>query len=284
MKLHLHLGAHKTATTHFQSVLEQNRDIYEKNACYISMEEFRANVTYAGKIINPYCYSEVDSYLNKLSEVKHQSLIVSEENIIGDIKHIYHSKKLYVDLENRLDRLNDFVSKFSDVDIWLSIRSMDTFIPSMYCESLLHWRYRNFGKVFSGQYAHSWVPVILAIRKALPSVTINVIPYESYREILPKWLEIVTGVKSGWNLMQDDRPRSSFNSLAVKMLFYANPFIPQNKTSLFMEAVSNYLFRIGKGEKFMPFNDEIISSLGKLYEDDLKVIDNLSNGISVFRV
>jgi hypothetical protein len=284
MKLHLHLGAHKTATTHFQSVLEHNRDIYNKNACYVSMEEFRANVTYAGKIMNPYCYSEVDSYLNKITKIKQHSLIVSEENIVGDIQHIYHSKALYGDLGKRLDRLSGFISQFSDVTIWFSIRSMDTFIPSMYCESLLHWRYRRFSRVFSGQYAHSWVPIILAIREALPGVKITVIPYESYAVVLPKWLEVMTGVKSGWNLMQADRPRSSFNSLAVKMLFYLNPFIPQSKTALIMGGMSDYFYGKGKGEKFMPLKKETKADLRMLYRNDLETIDNIGEGISLFKV
>lgn len=161
MKLHLHLGAHKTATTHFQNVLDENRSLYEHNAYYVSMQEFRNNVTHANNFLNPSCNSEVDSYLNKLTEIEQQILIISEENIIGQTEEMYRSDCLYNSAEKRLNRLNAFISKFSDVCIWFSIRSMDTFIPSMYCEYLLHYRYKRFSEVFSRQYAQSWIQLSL---------------------------------------------------------------------------------------------------------------------------
>jgi hypothetical protein len=284
MKLHLHLGAHKTATTHFQNVMESNRNLYEKNTHYVSMDEFRVNVTQAGKLINPRYNSEVDEYLEKLKETKKQRLVISEENIIGESQDIYCSKLLYSNVEKRVNRLKGFVAKFSEANIWISIRSMDTFIPSLYCESLLHSKFRRFGLVFSGQYAQSWVPVISILRETFPGAKINVISYDTYRTILPKWLTVITGVKAGWNLLEEERPRASLNYLALKIMNYAHLFIPPAKSSVILEAMSWYFYKRGKGNKFSPFKGEIKSSLKILYMEDLEKIKNLCGNIYLFKI
>ncbi len=283
MILHLHLGAHKTATTHFQNVMESNRSLYEKAAHYVAMNEFRENITHDQKLLNPLYSNEINKYLNTLTQTERHSLIISEENIIGEAIDIYHSTLLYSNIKKRINRLKHFISQFSDVNIWISIRSMDAFIPSLYCESLLHWGFRRFGLVFSGQYAQSWVPVISVLRESFPGAKINIISYDNYRAVLPKWLEVITGVQAGWDLLEEERPRVSLNHLAIHVMNYAHLFIPSAKTPAVLEAISKYLYNKQKGGKFLPFNDEMVSRLKVLYREDLEEIDNLDSDISLFK-
>lgn len=283
MKLHLHLGAHKTATTHFQNVMLCNRDLYEEQTHYVPMDEFRENITHDSRLLNPRCNEEVDGYLEQLKRTEKQNLIISEENILGDAKDIYRSTQLYCKMQERSSRLSDFVSRFSDATIWISIRSMDAFIPSLYCESLLHWRFRRFSQVFSGQYEQSWIPVVLVLRDSFPNAKINVIPYETYGAVLPKWLEVMTGIKVGWNLQENERPRVSLNSLALRVMNVAHLFIPPSKGPGVLQAMSRHFAEKGMGGNYSPFNESVASDLKSLYTKDLEKIESLSGNIHLFK-
>ena len=98
MRLHLHLGAHKTATTQFQNVLQCNRQLYSHEAHYVPMDEFRSRVTHAARFMNPWYQDDVAAYLKELACVDASSLIVSEENLIGDAKDLYGTNTLYCNL------------------------------------------------------------------------------------------------------------------------------------------------------------------------------------------
>jgi len=281
MRLHLHLGAHKTATTHFQNVLELNRPLYSNYAHYVSLDEFRKNVTTAIKFLNPVCCNEIDRYLDTLTKGDVQNLIISEENIIGEAKDIYRSRVLYYKLHKRINRLRDFIASFNDVTIWISIRSMDTFIPALYCESLLHFGYRGFGEVFSGKYEQSWIPVITTLKEMFPAVKINVIPYEEYGSFLPEWLAALTGIDSGWDLLEDHRPRERFNHMALKILKLGHWFIPQRNTPEIVEKSSNFFKKISRGSKFSPFNDDVTKSLQLRFGNDLEAIPGLGENVAL---
>ena len=132
MKLHLHIGAHKTATTHFQNVLATNQYLYPIGYKYIPMTDFRRNVTrLIGNKMNDF-----KPYLDEAIKDSPDVIIVSEENICGETKDIFECDYLYPRLESRLTSMVNFIEAFDEVEGWFSIRAMDTFLPSMYCEYL----------------------------------------------------------------------------------------------------------------------------------------------------
>ena len=283
MKLDLHLGAHKTATTHFQSVMEANRRLYEKNAYYVSLDEFRNNVTKANKLLNLNVCNEVDGYLKRIRAIKKQKLIISEENIIGEAKDIYNTECIYTNASKRLCRLKSFVSSFEDVNIWISIRSMDTFLPSIYCESLLHWDFRSFSQVLLANYNQSWLPLIHLIKQTYPEAKVNVICYEDYADVLPSWLEALTGEKDGWNLLEEVRPRRSLNHLAINVMKYSRLCVPYSYPPKTLRKMSAFLYSKQVSKKFSPFNKSVISDLRDGYERDIEAIERLRGNVSIFR-
>jgi len=137
--------------------------------------------------------------------------------------------------------------------------------------------------VFSGQYEQSWVPVVLALRELFPQAKINIIPYETYGDVLPNWLEAMTGIRDGWNLLEEDRPRESMNHLSVKIMNVAHLLIPPPKTAAVLEALSVYFFKKGKGGKYSPFSDSVKSSLRSIYANDLETIENLGGNVCLFK-
>jgi len=283
MKLNLHLGAHKTATTHFQSVMEANRRLYEKSTYYVSLGEFRENVTQANKLLNLNVCNEVDGYLKSIRTIKKQKLIISEENIIGEAKDIYNTECIYPNASKRLFRLKSFVSSFEDVNIWISIRSMDTFLPSIYGESLLHWDFRSFSQVLLANYNQSWLPLIHLIKQTYPEAKVNVICYEDYADILPRWLEALTGEKDGWNLLEKVRPRRSLNHLAINVMKYSRLCVPYSYPPTTLRKMSAFLYSKQISKKFSPFNEGVISGLRDGYERDIEAIGKLRGNVSIFR-
>lgn len=287
MKLHLHIGAHKTATTHFQNVLLRNRVLYEQDTCYVPIEEFREHVTEAARLLKPSCGQAIREYLSTLERIDKQTLIISEENLLGEAKDIYCSKQLYCNMGKRLSGLRMFVSSFSDATIWISIRSMDTFLPSLYCESLLHWkssrRVRRFGQVLAGQHEQSWIPVIRSLHENFPDARINVVPYETYGAVLPQWLEAMTGVQAGWDLLETERPRASMAYLPLQIMNYAKPFIGSDKAHDFIQNMVWRFFKKGRGGKYSPFDDSTQSRFRSLYMQDLEKIENMGAGIHLFK-
>ncbi|MEJ8567759.1 hypothetical protein [Elongatibacter sediminis] len=283
MELHLHLGAHKTASTHFQRVMLCNRRLYEHAAHYVPLNEFRANVTRASRFLDPRCRGAVDDYLVRLGSTQSRSLIISEENILGEANDAYRARRLYRHLGKRAGRLKEFVSGFEDTTIWIAVRSMDEFIPALYCEALLHFRIRRFGRFFSGRYEQSWVPVILTLRDIFPQTKIIVIPYETYRETLPHWVAAMTGVDTGWDLLSGERPRESANHFAVKIMGVVHPFCSRARAPVVLEALSRHFYRKGIGGKFSPFGESVRNRLRSRYKSDLQEIESLGEGISLFQ-
>lgn len=274
MKLHLHLGAHKTATTHFQRVLKENRHLYCERVKYIEMEEFRENLKWSnGKIDYDLC----GKYLNQLKETSLETLVISEENLSGETKDIYKQLFLYSDIEKRLGSLSKFTQSFDQIEIWFSVRSMDGFLPSIYCESLRHWPFRKFGEVYSGNYEQIWLPVIKEIRRAFPKVRINIVRYENYMKSLPDVIDRIFSENTQWEYLSKEKHRVGINHYACEFIKVFRFILPRNKTSKLIQYLSDFFDRHGIGYKFSPFNRSQVKKLLEVYERDVKAIGGLQD-------
>lgn len=271
MKLHLHLGAHKTATTHFQKVLEVNRCLHPNNISYIEMEQFRNNVRWEDDCVD---FTVCGSYLDKVKNSS-PTLLISEENLIGYSTDIFSDLFLYSSMENRIKSLECFTQGFDEIEVWFSIRSMDGFLPSVYCEALKHKRYRKFEGVYAGNYTQIWLPVIQSICRLFPNSRINVIRYENYTIILPLMVERIFGGNEGWDYLKDERPRPSMNHYACKLMASLGPVVPGRISSYLVQGLSRLLNDNNIGHKFAPFNQKQVDDLLKLYEKDIKAIKQI---------
>ena len=267
----MHLGAHKTATTHFQKVLEVNRCLHPSNISYIEMEQFRSNLRWKnGRVDVTSCGAYLDEIKRSCS-----TLVISEENLSGEAKDIYKNLFLYSDIENRLSSLGEFTQDFDEIEVWFSIRSMDGFLPSIYCESLKHWRYRKFDKVYAGNYSQTWLPVIKSIRRVFPKARINVIRYENYKSALPLVIKKIFGKSENWDTLEGSRPRESMNHYACNLMPPGMKFIPAKISSRTLQGISNLLNDNNLGYKFAPFNQQQVDGLLDVYTKDINVIKKM---------
>jgi hypothetical protein len=271
MKLHLHLGAHKTGTTHFQEVLKVNSGLYDSRVSYIEMEEFRRNLQWKNDWVD---FASCGPYLDKIKG-SNSTLLISEENLTGETKDIYRDLFLYSNLEKRVGSFRKFTEDFGDIEVWFSIRSMDGFLPSIYCESLRHWKYKKFNKVYGNNLNQSWLPVIKRIRHIFPKARINVIRYENYMMVLPEVVNRIFGDNEQWDYLKEERPRASMNHYACGLMSNIGPYIPASISPRLLQGLSNFLDDFGVGHKFSPFNKKQIDDFSNLYKKDINAIKQL---------
>ena len=176
-KLHLHLGAHKTATSHFQKVLSTNSHLFPEGFHYEPLVNTRKNLRWNA---NEDLLDFSVDYLNGLVSKDIDTLIISEENILGETKDIFKYRELYGGAFKRLQSIHFFFSQFDEIEIWLGIRSLDDFIPSIYTEYLRHFRFKRFSKVFQGHVNQSWLQVVIPLIDLFSNTQINVLRYEHY--------------------------------------------------------------------------------------------------------
>lgn len=264
-KLHLHLGAHKTATTHFQTVLEINGRHFPEGVFYEPMSNVRKRLKWKNEQTLEKPSIE---YLNNLVTDDLEVLIISEENLIGETKDIFKYPRVYGGLLPRLKSLNFFYDQFEKVEIWFAIRSMDEYIPSMYCEYLRHFNYRRFTDVLNGRLNQSWTHVVEEIREVFPNSIIHIIPHESYQENLRLVLDSMMSDITEWNLLKDKTVRGSVTHQAIKLYGYFHSLIPRTLQSKTIDAFNNWTL-LNAGYKFNPLTESEKRDLKSLYVADL---------------
>jgi hypothetical protein len=269
--LYLHLGFHKTASTHFQGILKATFS-NDKRFLYVGPLAFRKFTKWKRDDQFNIDYSE--AYLKNISSMT-ENLILSEENICGETFDIFKHDRLYENIFSRLSSLSEFFNAFEDIEIFVSIRNPISHLPSMYCEAL-RWRpYRKFHLIYHGNYYQSWVPVIEDIVKAFPSSKINIMLYEHYHEDLPIILKMMGGTASV-ALETKKVFRPSFVSRAIKMMGLISCFIPKSFHCKILHLLDLFLRRIDL-EKFQPFNQSEIEVLSKQYLKDIEKLSKIEN-------
>lgn len=147
----------------------------------------------------------------RLSEIRTpggglRHLLLSEEDILGDSRTITGAC-LYPDL-SRLALLRRMAGR-GRMEIYLSIRSLDGFLPSAYAEIIKGRRYarsdfHRFVKTFR-DLETPWTDLVKRIRQAVPSASVHVWTQEDYAQDALGILEHFTGLTLG-ALPQIERP------------------------------------------------------------------------------
>lgn len=272
--LHLHLGAHKTATTHLQQVLAAMSGRAAPECAVVPTRQFRAKVTHANRFLDSHHGPELRKHLKNLLSVESRRVLISEENLIGEAKDFIGPFAHYEKAEMRLRAFSSLLPERTDIRVWLFIRSLDSFLPAMYCEYLRHWSYVPFDEVLGGVYRHSWVPLILTIRSILPHAAINVLNYDSYQELLPRMLSAMTGETIDTLPIDARVIRPRLTDFAVKLSAHLPKRLPMRMRVL--EAASAVSRRSGSSAGFAPFSQAQVEDLRLAFQDDLDQIRSMA--------
>lgn len=186
-EIYIHLGFHKTATTHLQDILEFHCfDLLSQNALFLTRFDIRP-LSFQ-EALNQQAYTKCNQILEQAIENKFSfynqpinRFILSEENLAGGIKLIHTTSKLYPALINNVGNLIKLFPN-QKLTILFGIRSFSDFLPSIYGEILRHntfFSFNNFIKKINIENL-SWFDLILSLQKKYPSINIRVFLFESY--------------------------------------------------------------------------------------------------------
>ncbi|PLX78598.1 MAG: hypothetical protein C0616_14265 [Desulfuromonas sp.] len=299
MEILLHFGAHKTATTHLQTVLLGSKPAIEKKGIhYWENQEFRENVMREvvvwhrhltpvfllkklfspGKYTNRTARSIIRRKIEPL-QPRYEKLIISEENLLGPTGVLYQDREIY---GSAIERLHHIKGLFQDLECspCLAIRNPATFLPSIYSEALYLHPFRPFKDIYQGRRPEelSWVPLITAINKVFSTRPLTVWTFEDYQKdnrFVIDWLTNQSTDKT--DLLQDKIHRQGFSARAIEIIT-ANP-----PRGLFYKKQQEAIIQIktrypitNDSPKFAPFSPETVTKLTERYQKDLEEIDRIS--------
>lgn len=218
--LHLHLGAHKTASTHLQSLFSKiASDFCHPKVHYIGPEVLR-EITKGSKS------NGVDNLKATITEListeDREILLISDENMLGTLGQFVRTGKFYGEAHRNLSRYSFLSNNFNNITIWLTIRDVKSFKKSAYIE-LLNWRRQKYAKKFLDVSIDNknWFELISVIHKVFPSANINILIYEKYHENLQLILNDIfkAEVKLPSGVFQFVK-RQKFNPILVNMIIF----------------------------------------------------------------
>lgn len=228
MRIDLHLGAHKTATTHLQRYWLACSQAPGAAAACPPLAEVRAQLT-------PVCSPPVAKGRAKPDEAARQHaagawlrqalaagrpLVLSDENMIGSCERLFAQQALYDSALARLQRLAQLLDGH-ELRVWLSVREYGAFLRSAYCETLRHGVYRPFREAYTGfDFAtRGWEHVAQDVRQAFPRAELRCWRYESMPGLRASITSTLFGLPAAALPPPDEqRDRRSLTRLAVRLL------------------------------------------------------------------
>lgn len=166
MKFKLHFGAHKTGSTFLQNSLVLSNAALGQHGCYAaSLEEARSGISRIvrratkGVISVDQARKAVADYAKRLPAGT-DTVLISEENMIGLYMPSLRRGSLYPEMERSLGKIQEVMAEF-ETETWLTIRSYDTHFYSFYCEAL-RWYQCDPIESYSQKYLRNanWAGVI----------------------------------------------------------------------------------------------------------------------------
>lgn len=230
-ELRLHLGAHKTATTHFQNSLEASgAALLRAGVRHVPLS--RCRNTYSrvikacirGRITPEEARQRFQTFFAEDAEGV-ETVLVSDENILGQFEGMLSTGVLYPEA----GRYMALVAKvFAGIRrrCYLTVRPYDRFFSSLYCEALRWEKQADFEGLKANILARaSWQDLISRISAPLGGAP-HVYRFEEYVRAPLAVLSDFSGLPPG-ALTQETRRdlRSSMSRDAVLAIRAGAPFI-----------------------------------------------------------
>lgn len=201
MTLHLHIGAHKTASTHLQAILRKNQpSLADNGIAFLPPETIRDAIKYwriAVETMAP--LPTVSGLLAKRKLAKMDTgaarMIASDENSLGHCRTMIRRGELYARALPRL-RLWRSLADRRETTVYLCIRNYAPFFTSAYAQSIRSARYYDLTPFMLedlSRLPRRWPDVVDDIRAALPGARIVLWDFRDYKALRPHILEMMCG-------------------------------------------------------------------------------------------
>ncbi len=228
MKIHLHLGAHKTATTFVQSQLFDNRaGLAASHIGIVGIWVLRKRFTRLFEALSwldpfwaPLTRMLLRARLNSiLAEHHHRSLVIlSDENLAGLIAGNYRRGGLYPAIGQRMRKLKSILSDH-EVKVFFSIRPYPDYLISSYLQLAARGRAPSFEQ-FMARFPASmrgWSEVVSALVAVMGKENVTICTYDWFRQDPSRLLRLLA--PDGLQTVEDSElKRDILPSLTVKGL------------------------------------------------------------------
>ncbi len=213
----LHVGAHKTATTHLQNRWSHLARSSRSVACP-PLDEVR-------KQFLPACGQGADAQRNARRWLAshcegRDTVVVSDENMLGFCEEPFQGGQLYTQARERVARLAG-VLQGHRVTVLFSVRGYADWLRSAWCETIRHQPYKPFRKSFKSLDTpqRGWEHVAGDVLQALPEADLAWWRYEDLEPARAALDTLVFGAAATADVPVDaKRERQSFSRPAIKLL------------------------------------------------------------------
>lgn len=288
----IHIGAHKTATTHLQETLTVVRPaLAARGVDYVPnplLRERRFARTLWGRrllarlpLVGPRHMRETLEAVVTPLRLGPETVVLSEENILGIPDHILRVP-FYPQAALTIARLATLgTGAGADLVLFLSIRGYDTLLPSAYAESLKFRPPRRIdsrvgpraGGFDTGELmarTPSWYDLVALIRRAAPGAPLRIWRQEDYRANAEAIMAEVCGVELG--PLPDISDPSWTRSPTAEGIRAAETLDPGLGMDERRERVAA-LYAASEGERYRPWSAAERDELRARYAADLARIE-----------
>lgn len=283
MRICLHIGAHKTATTYVQSRLFEKRHLLEpRGVSIVSAAQYRRAVADRMDLVDwlgrgglAIAHRAIAQGFAKMIDASPglERLIMSDENLAGPLASVTSPSGLYPSVDRRVGAALSAL-KGHDVTVFLAIRAYPGFFDSVYAYRTGQQKAAD-PEVFRGRVLalrRGWREVVGDIcREAGPDRTV-VWTYEDFQRRPDAVAEALTGVAGLDLLSAADRPRlPSVTRRGMAVLDAAAPFLSADEYVRFARAVARFRFEQPDG-KFELLEPASADRLRARYAEDVDAI------------
>lgn len=273
MQVILHAGAHRCATTSFQEYMRQNAEtLREGGVGFWGPHRTRNGLLHGilpapgvkgARDLSQRAQGRLRMNLNRSRENGVRHLLISDENVIGNVRSNLRLTELYSGIGERMAR---FAEAFDGqlTDLAFNIRSLETFWTS----SLAYAVARGHRVPVPAQLqalaenTRGWRDVLTDVACALPGVNIHVLPFEWFGGRPELQVEMLTGVTG---------PRSHAR---VKL----NSSLRLEELHSQLPGFSTENLPEGEG-RWRPFDEYQTAELRERYADDLMWLMSGADGL-----
>ena len=279
LNINLHLGAHKTATTYIQNILNTNQRLLNDNEIYFSTPTQLRNERWFESILTKDGIDDIHGDNTEENTIPTSGLwIISEENILGIPYDFMTSNEIYPRASKRLHNLKKLISD-KDITIYFSIRCYHSYYSSCYLEVVRNNGYLDFSNFYDkSRFKHNtWLSVIDVLTKIFPENNIVLWCYEDFIKLENIILKKLTGLADNELVIDDSAAlkRTSLSSKALDRLKKMSSKKQYPVTSEQIETLNLELPRTPETPSFMPFSEAEITLFKKRYKNDIREIKEI---------
>ena len=290
----IHIGAHKTATTHLQQTLTAIRPrLVARGVDSIPLAALRAGGL-ARSLNEPRLGTRlpllrglvtqrlVDAILDPLRQGP-ETLVLSEEKLLGAPRKVF-AEPFYPMVEHIVPALATLGGK-AEVTLFLSIRGFHTQLPSTYAQELrvLPPPEGGFDAIRRRVLSRppSWFDLVRRIRKAAPNIPLRVWRQEDYRGHRRAILSSLVGCDTGPLPELADPNRTKSPSLeAIREAEALRRDLPSDERRARVDAIFAAAGAdAAEGTRFSPFSPEESTFFRVAYDADMARIAEMDSGI-----